>query len=75
MPERTVTNLAAYCAAYGRWVRAEQWLADPEHGPVVTIRDDKGNVKSHGPAPQLRIAEQASKEMSRLAAAAGVNRF
>jgi len=46
---------------------AETWLNDPEHGPVVTIRDDKGNVRSHGPAPQLAIAEQSAKEAVRLA--------
>lgn len=59
--------LAAYCAAHGRWVDAETWLNDPDHGPVVTIRDDKGNVRSHGPAPQLAIAERSAKEVVRLA--------
>ena len=32
----------------------------------MTISDDKGNVRSHGPAPQLQIAERAAKEMARL---------
>lgn len=59
--------LAAYCAAYGRWLAAEAWLAAPGNGPVVTIRDDKGNVRVHAAAPQLRVAEGASKEMTRLA--------
>ena len=59
--------LAAYCSAYGRWVQAERWLADPDHGTVVTICDDKGNVKTHGPAPQLAICEKSLKEMARLA--------
>lgn len=59
-------DLAAYCAAYGRWHDAETWLADPSHGSVVTIRDDKGNIKSHAPAPQVAVAERASKEMARL---------
>lgn len=63
----TMTQLAAYCAAFGRWHDAEAWLADPEHGPVITIRDDKGNVRSHGPAPQVAIAERSAKEMARLA--------
>lgn len=63
----TIAALEAYCAAYGRWHTAEQFLADPAHGPVVTIRDDKGNIRSHGPAPQLAIAERAQKEMTRLA--------
>jgi hypothetical protein len=60
-------NLAAWCAAYGRWYDAEEWLSDPGHGAVLTIRDDKGNVKSHGPAPQVAIAERSVKEMARLA--------
>ena len=65
-PPHHLMPLAAYCAAWGRWVQAEAWLADPEHGPVVTIRDDKGNIKSHGPAPQLTISERSAKEMERL---------
>lgn len=59
-------QVAAFCAAYGRWVAAEEWLADPEHGPTMTIRDDKGNVKSHGISPQVGIAERSQKEMARL---------
>lgn len=64
---RELVTLAAYCAVYGRWVSAEEWLADPAHGPVVTIRNDKGEIKSHGPAPQLAIAERCGKEVARLA--------
>lgn len=67
-----IINLTAYCAAFGRWHDAEEWLSDPAHGPVVTIRDDKGNIKTHGPAPQLGIAEKAQKEMIRLAKAIGL---
>lgn len=65
--------LAAYCATYGRWRAAEEWLADPGpgHGAVVTICDDKGNVKSHAPAPQIAIAVQAAREMGRLRKALG----
>jgi phage terminase small subunit len=59
-------TLAAYCAAYGRWCDAEKWLATPGHGAILTIRDDKGNIKSHGPAPQVAAAERARREMSRL---------
>lgn len=62
-----LASLAGYCAAYGRWSDAETWLADPAHGPVLTIHDDKGNIKSHGAAPQLLIAERSLKEMGRLA--------
>ncbi len=65
--DRELATLAAYCAAYGRWIEAEEWLANPDHGRVITIWDDKGNIKSHGPAPQLTIAERASREAQRLA--------
>jgi len=61
-------ELAAYCAAYSRWAAAEAWLAEEGHGAVITIRDDKGNIKSHGVAPQVTIVERASKEMGRIAA-------
>ena len=59
--------VAAYCVAYGRWAAAETWLNDPKHGPVITIKDDKGNIKSHGPSPYITISERAGKEMSRIA--------
>jgi len=60
-------HVAAYCAAYGRWVDAERWLAEPGNGPVVTIVDAKGNVKMHATAPQVLVGERAAKEMARLA--------
>lgn len=59
-------QLAAYCAAYGRWFEAESRLAGAG-GPIVTISDDKGNIKSHGPAPEIAVAVAALKEMARLA--------
>lgn len=59
-------NLAAYCAAYGRWADAEAWLANPNNGPVMTIYDDKQEIRSHGIAPQVLVAERAGKEMARL---------
>lgn len=71
-PRRKATDLddlAAYCAAFGRWAAAEEWLSDPSRGAVLTIRDDKGNVKSHGVAPQVLLAERSAKEMARLAKA------
>lgn len=65
--------LHAYCRAYARWMQMEQWLADPENGIVVTITDDKGNIKTHGAAPQFSIAERSCKEMSRLGKILGLN--
>lgn len=62
--------LAAYCAAYGRWMEAEEWLAagDGVDRSVVTLWDDKGNIKSHGVSPQVKVSRDAVKEMQRLAA-------
>ena len=73
---RTIRNLdvlQAYCLNYQRWMEMEEWLADPSHGLIATIRDDKGNIKSHGPAPQLAISERSSKEMTRLGKSLGLN--
>ena len=64
--EHELDSLAAYCAAWGRWRDAEAWLAAPDNGSVVTIRDDKGNVRVHATAPQLSVAERAAKEMARI---------
>lgn len=64
--------LEAYVLAWSRWKNAEEWLSDPNHGPVITIRDDKGNVKVHGIAPQVKVSESASREMARLAAALNI---
>ena len=62
-------QLAAYCAAYSRWDAAEQYLSspDPDKGPVITICDDRGGVKSHGVAPEVKVSEGAAKEMARIA--------
>lgn len=67
-------QLAAYCANWSRWRRAESALATMGD-PVVTIEDDKGGVKSHGPAPEIKIAESAAKEMQRLARALRLGRL
>ncbi len=68
------TTLAAYCAAWAKWVEAEQWIyADPENPrTIITITDDKGNVKSHGPAPQVKIAEASAREAVRLGRILGI---
>jgi phage terminase small subunit len=58
-------SLAAYCAAYSRWRGAEeQILADG--GPILTVIDDKGNVKSCAVSPRVLLAERSQKEMARL---------
>lgn len=48
--------LAAYCAAWARWVEAEKALEKEE--PVVT--SDKGNVYQN---PWVGVARQAMKDM------------
>lgn len=55
--------LAAYCAAWERWVQAEAWLHDSSNGAVATIRDDKGNVKSRGVDPHVAISRQAASDV------------
>ena len=59
--------VAAYCVAYARFIAAERWLRDPENDCVMTIVDDKGNIKSHGVVPQVGLSERSAKEMARLA--------
>jgi phage terminase small subunit len=66
-PLHELDQLAAYCAAYSRWEAAERYLTNPANGPVVTIEDDKGGVKSHGVAPEVKVSEAAAKEMARIA--------
>lgn len=67
--------LTAYCVAFARWRESEEWLrggSEDEDRLVVTIRDEKGNIKSHGPSPQIKISRDAVKEMQALALALGL---
>lgn len=75
-------QLAAYCSSYSRWRAAEEWLSDPAvdengnptRGHVATILDDKGNIKTILPSPQIGIAERASREMARIGKALRLHR-
>ena len=51
-PTADTTTLAAYCAAYGRWVDAEQKIN--EFG--VVIKTKSGNAQTN---PYVAIAEQS----------------
>lgn len=62
------SDLAAYCAAWGRWYDAEAVLAASADAAVITIRDDKGNVKSIGAAPEIKVSADALKLVRDLAA-------
>ena len=48
------TAFAGYCACYAEWERAQRFIT--ENGQVLTLRDDKGNVRSVIPAPEIGIA-------------------
>lgn len=62
---QAVTVLAGYCLNFARWVDAEQVLS--EHGTEIVIRDDKGNVKSVIPSPQIGISNKAFDRMLKAA--------
>lgn len=46
--------LAAYCQCVGRYMRSDKWLT--ENGPVATVRNDKGEVKSSFIAPHFQVS-------------------
>lgn len=64
--EHQLDALAAYCAAYSRWYRAEQFLSDPTKH-VVTITNELGEVLKHCPAPHIEVSQKAQTEMQRMA--------
>lgn len=66
--------LTAYCVAWGRFVSAETWLRHPDHDTIMTITDDKGQVKSHGIVPQVALSERSAREMTRLSKVLRLNR-
>ncbi|MGB7723572.1 MAG: phage terminase small subunit P27 family [Bryobacteraceae bacterium] len=48
------TALAGYCACYAEWCRAQEFVQ--QNGQVLTLRDDKGAVRSVVAAPEVGIA-------------------
>lgn len=69
--EADTALLSAYCHAYQEWCEAVSWMA--ENGSTMTIRDDKGFVKSVQVVPQWRIAQGAAERMKRLGAEFGLS--
>jgi P27 family predicted phage terminase small subunit len=49
--------LAGYCECWATFVEAVAWMA--ENGKVMTVRDDKGNVKYVQTVPQFGMAIKA----------------
>jgi P27 family predicted phage terminase small subunit len=64
------TPLAAYCACYAEWEKAQRFVQ--ENGQVVTLRDDKGNVRSVIPAPEVGIAVRMLDKVRQFAAEFGM---
>jgi P27 family predicted phage terminase small subunit len=58
--------LAGYCAAYSRWAKAEERLA--EHGPIV--KAPRTGTPMH--SPFLAVANAAMAQMAKLAAEFGM---
>ncbi len=64
MTKQREAVLEAYSIERARWMRADAWLR--EHGEVITLRSDKGEVKSLIPAPQLRVAQVSQDRVIKL---------
>lgn len=62
--------LRAWCRSVVELREAEAWVA--EHGTVMTVRDDKGNVRSSTTAPKYAQVRALRADLVRLAEAMGV---
>ena len=60
-------QLEAYAIERCRWLEAERYLA--EHGEILTLRNDKGEVRAVVEAPQMKIARAAQDRALKLAKA------
>jgi P27 family predicted phage terminase small subunit len=56
--------LAAYCQAYARWRRAEEFIQ--RNGDVFTTKGDDGKIKYVQQWPQVSIARHVQMTMLRL---------
>lgn len=63
--------LRAWCASVVELRDAEAWVR--EHGTTITLRDDKGNVKSIVQAPKYVQARALRGDLVRLADALGLS--
>lgn len=62
--------LEVYAVERARWREAEAHLAN--HGPVLVLRTDKGEVSKVVEAPELKVAGRASAACVRLAVSLGL---
>jgi P27 family predicted phage terminase small subunit len=63
--------LAGYCSEFAAWAECELFLQ--ENGSVLTLRDDKGNVKWVQEAPQARLALKHLEKVRQFAAELGLS--
>lgn len=66
-----VELLRAWCATVVELRASEAWVR--EHGPVLTLRDDKGNVRSRGQDPRYVQVRALRADLVRLADALGLS--
>lgn len=64
-----VQALAAYCQCYSHWRECEGQIR--EHGRVVVMRDDKGQVKWMQASPYVKQARDALAQMKAFAGELG----
>ncbi len=69
---RKAQILEAYAVERARWLEAEAYLQ--EHGAVLILRTEKGEVKQAVEAPQLKISARAQDRMLKLGSALGLSR-
>lgn len=66
-----LTQFEVYCQMFARWQAAEKLLAE---GTEVVVRNDKGEIKSIIPSPQIGISVKAHEQMARARKASGLER-
>lgn len=66
-----VELLRAWCASVVELRAAEAWVR--EHGTVLTLRDDKGNVRSMAQAPKYVQVRALRADLLKLADALGLS--
>lgn len=64
--------LESYAVERTRWHESEVYLQ--EHGDVLVMRTDKGDVKAVIEAPQIKIAARAQDRMLKLGAQLGLGK-
>jgi P27 family predicted phage terminase small subunit len=63
--------LAGYCSEFAAWAECETFIQ--ENGAVMTLRDDKGNIKWVQECPQARLALKHLEKIRQFAAELGLS--